>query len=252
MASSSLPIRVREVWQHNVPFEIRQIRESISQFPFASINSGAAIQLSGAPQSPEQFYAELKLKIDAANVVQIGLTLADASGNLPTLGTSFQYIWNFNFLSDRDLHSSESIDIYRQGIESSYFAFLFKISLLGFSRTLTWISFQGAFDFGLLVRILSQRPLPEDSIGFRELVRVYFGRAVFDLKKRFRLDWELDRAARSLGLNRAAQSLEMNPAVGQSRRTGSDSLLTMQVFLELKKRYGVEIQDDNYVGLSKL
>ncbi|KAI3448271.1 hypothetical protein Pfo_004936 [Paulownia fortunei] len=250
-----LPIIVREVWQSNLVSEFYLIQQSLSRFPFASMDTefpGTVYHPAGVPEhlrsslSPSAFYAVMKQNVDALNIIQLGLTLSDAHGNLPHFGTGSQYIWEFNFRdfdSDRDLQNSESISLLKRqgidflknkqmGIDSSHFALLFKISGLGmssFRRNMMWITFHGPYDFGFLIKILTGRKLPVDLKEFMMLVRLYFGVAVFDLKNMIRffgLHGGLDRVAKSLNLERAA---------GKSHQAGSDSLLTMHAFVELRK-----------------
>ncbi|KAI3448273.1 hypothetical protein Pfo_004938 [Paulownia fortunei] len=230
-----LPIIVREVWQSNLVSEFYLIQQSLSRFPFASMDT----EFPGTVYHPSG-------NVDALNIIQLGLTLSDAHGNLPHFGTGSQYIWEFNFRdfdSDRDLQNSESISLLKRqgidflknkqrGIDSSHFAVLFKISGLGMSSfrgSMMWITFHGPYDFGFLIKILTGRILPDDLKEFMMLVRLYFGVAVFDLKNMIRffgVHGGLDRVAKSLNLERVA---------GKSHQAGSDSLLTMHAFVELRK-----------------
>ncbi|KAL6544501.1 hypothetical protein OROMI_023363 [Orobanche minor] len=253
------PIIVRQVYDHNVFSEFSLIQQSLSRFPFASLDTefpGTVYYPEGVPAhlrahlSPAAFYAVMKQNVDALNLIQIGLTLSDAEGNLPTLGTRFQYVWEFNFRDfdyESDLHDPESISMLerqgmdfpknrRMGIDSSYFAVLFRFSGLCFVPygRVTWVTFHGPYDFGYLIKILTERDLPGDVNVFLRLVREFFGPTVYDVKSMIRffgLHGGLDRVARSLNLDRVA---------GKSHQAGSDSLLTMHVFLTLRKRCWID------------
>ncbi|KAG8364126.1 hypothetical protein BUALT_Bualt19G0094400 [Buddleja alternifolia] len=220
---------------------------------------GTVYHPSGVPNHlrstlpPPQFYAVMKQNVDALNIIQLGLTLSDAHGNLPHFYTGFQYVWQFNFSdfdSDRDIHNPESISLLKRqgidflrnkqsGIDSRHFAMLFNVSGLGLNftrpgpwrRNLIWVTFHGPYDFGFLIKILTRKELPDDLEGFLMLVKLYFGVAVYDLKnmiRAFGLHGGLDRVAKSLNLGRVA---------GKSHQAGSDSLLTMQAFVEVSKKY---------------
>ncbi|KAK6143722.1 hypothetical protein DH2020_024070 [Rehmannia glutinosa] len=252
---SPLPIIVRKVWQFNLVSEFHLIHQCLQRFPFASMDTefpGTVYQPAGVPAhlrsslSPSAFYAVMKQNVDALKLIQIGFTLSDAHGNLPTFGTEFQYIWEFNFREfdcDIDLQNPESISLLKSqgidfvknkhiGIDSRHFTFMFRVSGLGpsshFGRVM-WVTFHGTYDFGYLIKILTGRELPDNVYEFRMLVRFFFGPMVYDLKNMVRffgLHGGLERVAKSLNLERVA---------GKSHQAGSDSLLTMQVFWALRK-----------------
>ncbi|GFQ00775.1 probable ccr4-associated factor 1 homolog 11 [Phtheirospermum japonicum] len=123
-------IVVREVYEHNLVSEFNMIRQSLSRFPFASMDTefpGTVFHPDGVPAHlrstlpPTSFYRMMKKNIDALNLIQIGLTLSDADGNLPTFGTRSQYVWEFNFRDfdyEYDLQNPDSISLLeRQGID---------------------------------------------------------------------------------------------------------------------------------------
>lgn len=71
------------------------------------------------------------------------------------------------------------------------------------------------------------------------LVHGYFGLGIRDVKPMAK---ELGYYG---GLEKIAKSLKLNRAAGKSHQAGSDSLLIMQVFLELTKKY---CTSHSYVG----
>lgn len=76
-----------------------------------------------------------------------------------------------------------------------------------------------------------QRGLPHNLTEFMNLVQHFFGASLFDLKVIAQLrglHGGLEEVATSLGLNRVGGD--------KSHQAGPDSLLTMQVFVELCKR----------------
>jgi len=44
-----------------------------------------------------------------------------------------------------------------------------------------WVTFHGGFDFGYLIRMLSGQDLPEDDMGFCNLLNIFFP-SFFDIK----------------------------------------------------------------------
>lgn len=261
-------IVIREVWASNVASEISLIQECLQKFPIISIDTefpGIVFKpspLSKNLLSPTHVYAMMKRNVDALCLIQLGLTLSDAAGNLPK-PDGRPCAWEINFAdfdSDYDLHNPDSLSLLQRqgidfsknrfmGVDSRAFALLFKLSGLSLRairrHNLTWVTFHGAYDLGFLVKILTGRQLPEDLEDFIALLRVHLGPRVYDLKpvaRAFGLHGGLERIGRSLTLERA---------VGRSHQAGSDSLLTMQVFVELINRFNGEghniMEEFNYV-----
>ncbi|KAL4280488.1 hypothetical protein GQ457_03G002730 [Hibiscus cannabinus] len=187
----------------------------------------------------------MKSNVDQLKIIQLGLTLSDVEGNLPDFGTS---VWEFNFKDfdiDRDLYDSDSIELLKrqgidfgknkeEGIDSSEFARLLMDSGLVFDHDgprvrageISWIAFHGAYDFGFMLKILAQMPLPFGYQSFMSQLVYYFGPNVFDIKHTFKffgLQGGLEKVARTLNVARVA---------GSSHQAGSDSLLTLDCFMK--------------------
>ncbi|KAJ8509814.1 hypothetical protein OPV22_000248 [Ensete ventricosum] len=222
---------VRPVWAWNLEYEFSIIASLVDRFSYVAFDTEFPGFLYSTPRPhrllpPSQRYALLKANVDEMELVQLGLTLFDAFGHLPDLGTGGR-VGGIDF--DRlPLH----------GIDSGHFAaLLYRSGLVAhcrFCRPLStrWIAFHSCYDFAYLIKVLGYgRPLPDTLEEFLGLVNLLFGETV-DLKYMMRhckgLSGGLESVASTLGVTREA---------GKSHQAGSDSMLTYRVYLRMKQRF---------------
>ncbi|XP_022766995.1 probable CCR4-associated factor 1 homolog 11 [Durio zibethinus] len=250
---------IRSVWSDNLESEIELIRSIIDGFPIISMDTefpGIVVRPTSPsgdqyvrPGNATAHYRSLKANVDLLKLIQLGLTLSDGDGNLPDLGTENQFVWEFNFKDfdvANDVHAHDSVELLRRqgidfernrefGIDSVRFAELMMSSGLVLNDAVTWVTFHCAYDFGYLVKCLTSKLLPDQLTEFLNLVRLFFGDRVYDVKHLMRfcagLYGGLDRASKALGVKRT---------IGKSHQAGSDSLLTLDAWLEVTKRYFVK------------
>ncbi|KAF3782468.1 putative CCR4-associated factor 1-like protein 7 [Nymphaea thermarum] len=245
--TTTRPVKVREVWAHNLDEEFELIREAVDSFPFVAMDT----EFPGVVLRPslqylhhsDYLYYTLRSNVGVLNLIQVGLTLSDEYGLLPDLGDpSASFIWQFNFRDfdpARDICAPDSVAILERsgidfarnrtdGIESARFAELLMSSGLVCNDAISWVTFHSAYDFGYLLKILTCRSLPDNRVDFLSLLSIFFCK-VYDLK-------HLMRYADGLhgGLDRLADSLNVERRAGKCHQAGSDSLLTWDSFLRMK------------------
>ncbi|XP_058734188.1 probable CCR4-associated factor 1 homolog 11, partial [Vicia villosa] len=261
--SNSKEVIIREVWAFNVDYEFSLIRQTIRQHHFISMDT----EFPGVIHSSKidrrclqacDHYRYLKANVDELKLIQVGLTLSDGKGNLPDFGSNKSYIWEFNFCDfdvNRDPCNEDSIDMLRRqginfernlyhGVDSRRFAHLMFSSILVFNKSITWVTFSSAYDFGYLVKILTRMNLPNKLEDFLSIVEVLFGKSVYDMK-------HMMKFCNSLygGLERVATTLNVGRAVGKSHQAASDSLLTWHAFNKMMKTYFKNDEAPKHAGV---
>ncbi|OIW21756.1 hypothetical protein TanjilG_09178 [Lupinus angustifolius] len=260
------PVFTRQVWAYNLIPEFHLISKLISHYSFIGMDTEFPGSVFNFPNTesynyhnltPSDNYTLLKANVDALKIIQVGLTITDASGNLPDLGTKYRYIWQFNFRDFNlacDWYAPDSIALLqRQGIDFAYnathgihsaqFGHLMIYYGLLYNYNLTWVTFHGSYDFGYLVKIITRRILPTRLEEFLWFVKVMFGDNVYDVKHMMRscqsLYGGLDRVARTLNIDR----------VGTSHQAGPDSFLTLRVFQKIRDTYFIDEEHKKHVSV---
>ncbi|XP_006753845.1 PREDICTED: CCR4-NOT transcription complex subunit 7 isoform X2 [Myotis davidii] len=98
------------------------------------------------------------------------------------------------------------------------------------------------YDFGYLIKILTNSNLPEEELDFFEILRLFFP-VIYDVKY-------LMKSCKNLkgGLQEVAEQLELE-RIGPQHQAGSDSLLTGMAFFKMREMFFEDhIDDAKYCG----
>ena len=224
-----------EVYEHNFIQEIKKICELSEDYNYIGMDT----EFPGIVFSENFYYKTLKKNVDKLKLIQLGITLTNEKGEYPK---NYPYhTWQFNLKFDEniELYKDDSIKLLKEcginfdklrtnGINTNLFAEYLTISNLVLNPNIHWVSFQGSYDFGYLLRLLINRELPEDEDEFINLLNVFFV-DYYDIRMLVK-----GNNNSQIGLNKLAAKLEVKRE-GQIHQAGSDSLVTIDVFFKLKK-----------------
>ncbi|XP_010932706.2 probable CCR4-associated factor 1 homolog 6 [Elaeis guineensis] len=196
-------ITVRELGANNRHEEFALIRDIVEtlihhvavvvQYP------GVVTRRVGTFDSTADYdYQTLRDNVNLLRPIQIGLTFPDAAGDLPRFppGGGCPCVWQFNlreFDVDADIADPDAVELLRgygvdfakqreQGIGACDFGeFLMSTGAVLKGSDVEWITFDGGYDIGFLLRILTGRVLPETREEFFELVNIFFP-TLYDVK----------------------------------------------------------------------
>lgn len=229
-----------EVYEDNFIQEMKNLSSLLEEYNYIGMDTEFPGTVYRVQNITEDFYFKtLKLNVDFLKLIQLGITLTNSKGEYPK---NYPYhTWQFNFEFDhmKDKSSPSSLNLLiqcgidfnklkKRGIKHKVFAEYFMISGLVLNPDIHWISFQGSYDFGYLLHLLLNSPLPESENEFTELLNTYFVN-YYDIRILVKGKDNLQG-----GLNRLAQSLEVLRE-GKTHQAGSDSVVTIDVFFKLLK-----------------
>ena len=152
------------------------------------------------------------------------------------------HTWQFNLEFDKNTEPSHpsSMNLLKQcgidfeklkkrGINHKIFAQYLMTSNLVLNPDIKWVSFQGAYDFGYLLKLLLGTDLPKKEEEFIDKLNTYFIN-YYDIRVLVKGNDNMQR-----GLNRLADQLEVIRE-GKIHQAGSDSVVTIDVFFKLKAK----------------
>ncbi|KFM77531.1 CCR4-NOT transcription complex subunit 7, partial [Stegodyphus mimosarum] len=246
---------IQDVWASNMEQEFMKIRQIIQNYTYVAMDTefpGVVARPIGEFRSTGEYqYQLLRCNVDLLKIIQLGLTFLDANGNAPPEFSTWQF--NFKFSLVEDMFAQDSIDLLtnsgiqfkkheEEGIEPNEFAQLLMTSGVVLSDNVKWLSFHSSYDFGYLLKLLTDQNLPSDEAEFFDLLRWYFP-TIYDVKY-------LMKSCKNLkgGLQEVADQLELE-RIGPQHQAGSDSLLTGIAFFKMREMFFEDnIDDDKYCG----
>lgn len=226
------------VWDDNLETEIDKIMQLVEKYNYISMDT----EFPGICMTGENLigYNFIKSNVDELKLIQVGITLADENGETPKPISTWQF--NLKFDLEQDHHAKDSINLLKEagidfdqlnarGIQETRLADLLLSSGLILNDDTHWITFHGAFDFGYLIRVISNNKLPPTLDKFHQSLRLYFP-SVYDLKIMIQEVSELKNGS----LAKLSHDLDVKRS-GMQHQAGSDALLTLECFFKIKSTY---------------
>ncbi len=234
---------IKEVYEDNFLEELKKITVLLeedftvvgmdTEFPGTVFNSNNFTN--------KNFYYEiLKINIDSLKLIQLGITLKNKKGEFPSKYPYFTWQFNFKFDIKKEFFCPKSIKLLtnaginfeklkNKGIEHKKFAIYFMTSGLVLNPDINWICFQGSYDFGYLLRLLINEPLPEKENEFIKLLNLYFPN-FYDIRMLAK-----DKCCLQGSLNKLAKRLKIDRGTSDAHQAGSDSYITIEIYIKLIK-----------------
>ncbi|XP_068958632.1 CCR4-NOT transcription complex subunit 8 isoform X3 [Petaurus breviceps papuanus] len=230
-----------EVWASNLEEEMRKIREIVLSYSYIAMDTefpGVVVRPIGEFRSSIDYqYQLLRCNVDLLKIIQLGLTFTNEKGEYPSGINTWQF--NFKFNLTEDMYSQDSIDLLansglqfqkheEEGIDTLHFAELLMTSGVVLCDNVKWLSFHSGYDFGYMVKLLTDSRLPEEEHEFFHILNLFFP-SIYDVKY-------LMKSCKNLkgGLQEVADQLDLQ-RIGRQHQAGSDSLLTGMAFFRMKE-----------------
>uniref|UniRef100_H2ZSD7 poly(A)-specific ribonuclease n=1 Tax=Latimeria chalumnae TaxID=7897 RepID=H2ZSD7_LATCH len=185
-----------EVWNSNLEREMTKIREIIHTYNYIAMNVST---IGDCERQRNWWLATLDYRGQGGGVLKCCPDLSQFSQvslYIQNIVSSAQINFNsfFNvFISNReDMYSQDSIDLLansglqfekhdEEGIDTLHFAELLMTSGVVLCDSVKWLSFHSGYDFGYLVKLLTNTHLPEEEHDFFHILTLFFP-SIYDVK----------------------------------------------------------------------
>ncbi|CAN7997780.1 unnamed protein product, partial [Ixodes hexagonus] len=241
-ACSASTIVVRDVWASNLDEEFRTIIQLVPRYNHVAMDAefpGVVARPIGEFRDQADYrYQTLRCNVELLKIIQLGLSFFDEAGRTPP-GRCCSWQFNFKFSLVEDMYAKDFVEhltdagtqferLEREGIEPCDFAQLLITSGAVLSEEVRWLTFHSGYDFGYLLRLLTNQDLPSEESEFSELLGVYFP-VIYDVKY-------LTGRCESEQLRLVTSQLELQRRKPQ-RQAGRQSLLTGAAFFKLRDAF---------------
>lgn len=234
---------IKEVYEDNFIEEIKKITNLIEEdYNYVGMDTEFPGTVFNSKNYTEKnfYYETLKLNINSLKLIQLGITLRNKNGEYPSKFPYYTWQFNFKFDIEKDSYSPKSLKLLKNaginfeklknnGIDQKNFAIYFMTSGLVLNPEISWICFQGSYDFGYLLRLLINEPLPDTENEFIKLLNLYFPN-FYDIRMLAK-----DKCCLQGSLNKLAKRLKIERGSGDAHQAGSDSYITLGIFYKLIK-----------------
>ena len=233
---------IRDVWASNLEQEIKIISDLLVDYPYIAMDTefpGVVAMPFGSFKSTEELeYQKMRCNIDILKIIQIGISLGDANGKVPSPCCGWQFNFKFDLSSDPHLQGAINLltksginfkKFNEEGIDVYDFARLIIPSGMVLNDNVTWLTFHGNSDFGYFLKVLTCQPLPDNLQEFFRLLQIYFPH-FYDIK--YYTSFQNSIANSLQGI---ADQLDVE-RIGKEHQAGSDAFVTLKVFFGLQRQ----------------
>ena len=175
-----------EVYEDNFIEEIKNLSSLLDEYNYIGMDTEFPGTVFFAENMSEDFYYKaLKKNVDKLKLIQLGITLTNEKGEYPNNYPYHTWQFNLEFDKNTEMFKANSINLLeecginfgklkKKGIKHNIFAQYFMISNLVLNPDIYWVSFQGSYDFGYLLKLLLNMNLPEREDEFINMLNLYF------------------------------------------------------------------------------
>ena len=229
-----------EVYEDNFIEEIKNLSSLLDEYNYIGMDTEFPGTVFFVVNMSEDFYYKaLKKNVDKLKLIQLGITLTNEKGEYPNNYPYHTWQFNLEFDKNTEMFKANSINLLeecginfgklkKKGIKHNIFAQYFMISNLVLNPDIYWVSFQGSYDFGYLLKLLLNMNLPEREDEFINMLNLYFIN-YYDIRI-----FTKGNDNYYGGLNKIAEQLGVKRE-GQIHQAGSDSAVTIKVFFKFKE-----------------
>ena len=233
-------VNIKEVYEDNFIQELGIISELIEEYNYIGMDTefpGTVYNLKNITN--DFYYKTLKINVDSLKLIQLGITITNEKGEYPKNIPYHTWQFNFEFDLEKDTYNEESVNLLKnsginfeklkkRGIKHKIFAENLITSGLVLNPDIYWISYHGSYDFGYLLKLITNENIPLTEEEFNNKLSLYFHN-YFDVKILVKdFDYYFNG-----GLNKLMYKLGVTRK-GIMHQAGSDSIATIETFVVLR------------------